>query len=121
MKQVNPEKKTVCADCLFCDYEPPACIAFDHIRPITQRELYTRPDWCPFLPFPKLVLKLHFQKLFESTHSKGVFMWVNHLFDFLWWFFSVVSVAGSVCGIVVFFWCLRGNIKVEFFDKEDAP
>ncbi len=54
MKQVNPEKKTVCADCLFCDYEPPACIAFDHIRPITQRELYTRPDWCPFLPFPKL-------------------------------------------------------------------
>lgn len=48
-------------------------------------------------------------------------MWVNHLFDFLWWFCSAFNVIGSVCGIVVFFWCLCGNIKVKFFDREDNP
>lgn len=48
-------------------------------------------------------------------------MLVNYLFDFLWWFHSAFSVIGSACGIVVFFWCWHGNIKVRFLDEEDGP
>lgn len=47
-------------------------------------------------------------------------MWVNHLFDFLWWLCSVFNFIGSVSGIVVFTWCLCGNIKVRFSAKEDT-
>lgn len=54
MKRPYPEKKLTCEKCIFCDYEPPTCIAFDRNQPLTKREYYSRPDWCPFLPFPKL-------------------------------------------------------------------
>lgn len=54
MKQINPERKATCSNCVFCDCEPPICVAFKRNTPISQREFYTRPDWCPFRPYPEL-------------------------------------------------------------------
>lgn len=47
MKKVNPESRMTCNECIFCGKDPPSCAAYrDH--PITRREYYTRPVWCPF-------------------------------------------------------------------------
>lgn len=54
MKRPNPEKKVVCNDCIFCSGLSPVCSAVPAKKPISQRELFTRPDWCPFHPAPKL-------------------------------------------------------------------
>ncbi len=69
MKRPNPEKKLTCEKCIFCDYEPPTCIAFDRNQSLTKREYYFRPDWCPFLPFPKLFLKIHFLQIPAERRS----------------------------------------------------
>lgn len=48
-------------------------------------------------------------------------MWVNYLLDFLWWLYNAFLFVGSAFGFIVFLLCLRGNIKVKFFDWEDEP
>lgn len=54
MKRPNPEKKVVCNDCIFCSGLSPVCSAVPAKKSISKRDLYTRPDWCPFRPAPKL-------------------------------------------------------------------
>lgn len=54
MKRSNPEKQLSCNDCLFCGGQSPVCTATPAKKTISQREFYTRPDWCPFFSYPKL-------------------------------------------------------------------
>ncbi len=54
MQKSYPEKKVICVNCIFCDSIPPICTAFNRNTPISQRDLYARPTWCPFIPYPKL-------------------------------------------------------------------
>lgn len=46
-------------------------------------------------------------------------MWVNYLFDFCTWFITSIEFIGGILGIVLFYWCFRGYIKVNFYDSED--
>ena len=48
-------------------------------------------------------------------------MWVNYLIDFCFWVINSIEFVGGIFGIVLFYWCWRGNIKVKFFDWEDEP
>ncbi len=47
MKKANPESRITCSKCIFCGNNPPSCAAHKNY-PITQREYYVRPVWCPF-------------------------------------------------------------------------
>ena len=60
-RKFNPEGKVVCASCLFCNGDD-TCTAKGH-RPITAREMYTLPPWCPFCPSPpgSSLLNIHRQ------------------------------------------------------------
>lgn len=52
-RNCNPERTVICASCLFCNSDDTCAARGRH--PITFREMYTLPVWCPFCPRPQEV------------------------------------------------------------------